>query len=245
MFFHCSASSWSRAGCCAVAGAAAVARARAAPRASANVRACATEKARTTGTASARAKGRMRGSVIFRVSGLRYSGPPWSRRQIAQESGRTPVGGARSPSELSAGSRAEDRGEDVLVVPDHKGGADPHRRRTKLAPAADHQLHQLFIGRAIRGRKVHLHDCLPLRDPKLGHSLEQRERLGCVDGLFGRATRLRGLDSVLRKKLLRAFAARSAGAVVSPVEARGHSGQVLWGWMAARPAVGVRRPTSR
>jgi len=66
-------------------------------------------------------------------------------------------------------------------------------------------------------------DGLPLRHEKVGHALEHRQGSRTRQRFLGRRLHDAVADIVLRKKLLRSFAALSAGAVVAPLQGGGHS----------------------
>lgn len=117
-------------------------------------------------------------------------------------------------------------GEQILVVPDDQPPTDPAGGGPELTGAAEHVPEQLLI-RGPRRLEIVPHDLPSLRDPDLVDALEQLEGSVPFNGVGVGALKRPVLDPMLRKKLLRLVAARSARAVVPPVQRVRH-GNPRW-----------------
>lgn len=111
--------------------------------------------------------------------------------------------------------------QQVFVVPHQQPTTDPARGGPELPRPPEHEVQQLIVLGPVR-REIEPEDVPALRDPELVDPLEDGKRLGALDGRCVRAPQGAVLDSMLRKKLLRLFAALSARAVVPPLECLDH-----------------------
>lgn len=117
----------------------------------------------------------------------------------------------------AAAASAERRAIDVLGEADEQRFSNLRSRRPQPARRTDQRRRELFVRGLVLQRDAD--DVLSLRRQDFVDALQDR-LLGVLEReeVFLRVDRLNCLDLVLRKKLLRSLAARSAVAVVHPVD---------------------------
>jgi hypothetical protein len=109
--------------------------------------------------------------------------------------------------------------EQCPVVPDEERRSCLDGRRPQLSRTAEEHSEQLFLVGPI-ARQIEVKDFTSLGHTEMLDAVQDVQRRLTEDGLFRRVLDGTGLDSVLRKKLLRALTTLSSRAVVPPVDAR-------------------------
>ena len=94
--------------------------------------------------------------------------------------------------------------------------SDAQDRCPQRSGSAQHHLRQFIIAGPVF-LQVEVQQLLPLADVQLVYSAQECERFVAFVLRFASVDFLNGLDTVLRKKLLRLSAGRSARAVIAPV----------------------------
>lgn len=116
----------------------------------------------------------------------------------------------------------EQRGREQLLIVSHEQlRPDPDRGRPELPRATEQQGEQLFVGGPGR-RQVDVEDLLSFGDSQLCDAVQDSQGGFASNRLPGGALYDTVANPVLRKKLLRAFAALSARSVVPPFELGRH-----------------------
>ena len=117
--------------------------------------------------------------------------------------------------------------EDLLVVTHEELRPRSESRSTQLAGPTQKQFQELRVARAVRN-EIEVQNLLAFRYEEVGYPLEGGQRRPSFDRIARSALDLTIRNTVLRKKLLRAFATLSARAVVPPGHfVRGHARNLL------------------
>lgn len=108
-----------------------------------------------------------------------------------------------------------------MVVPHPEARTSAKGRRSKLTGSSEEQAEKFVIA-GPRLHQIHVDHTLALCDKQVEHAVQDGERRISRDRLFRRVVNRPSGNVVLRKKLLRVFAALSPTAVVSPLERNCH-----------------------
>ena len=125
-----------------------------------------------------------------------------------------------APAVPSPPPSAQGFGKNVRVEPHDESGPLPNGRGSELPRSTHDQPQDLFIGGSSIGH-IEMDGLLPLRHIQIRDPLQKVQGPISVDGIL-RVLNLSVTYVILRKKLLRAFAAGSARAVVPPFQRLGH-----------------------